>query len=343
MIYYLIILAVIIISIPIVLIIYLSITEYKPEKIEHSRIIRNNNSTSTKKEMTITTLNTGYSSLDKSQDFFLEGGKGSRCVSRDKTQKNTKRIVTMLQDVSSDFYFLQEVDEPCRRSCYTHQVKYITKKFNDYNSSFVYNYKVKRVPIPLLKPMGSVLSGLLFLSKHKITDSKRYQLKGDEPFPRRLFLLKRCMMVNKITLKGEKELILINIHLSAYDKGGLIRKKQLDHLIEYINEISKENQYVIIGGDWNHLLDSSIYTEDMPVWVSMLPENLFKTDYKIVYDKDVNTVRSEDKPYIKGQNFETIIDGFLVSPGIDVRAIQATDYEYKYTDHNPVTMTFRLK
>ena len=168
MIYYLIILLVILISIPIGFIVYLSVTEYKPEDIENSRIIRNNNSSSTRKEMTITTLNTGYSSLDKSQDFFIEGGKGSRCVSRDKTQKNTKRIVTMLQDISSDFYFLQEVDEPCRRSCYTHQVKYITKKFNDYNSSFVYNYKVKRVPIPLLKPMGSVLSGMLFLSKQKI-------------------------------------------------------------------------------------------------------------------------------------------------------------------------------
>ncbi len=343
MIYYIIGIGVIIILIPIALLVYLFINEYQPEDIENARIIRNNNSTSTKKEMTVTTFNTGYSCLDKAQDFFLEGGKGSRCVSRNKTQSNTKNIVNILKGINSDFYFLQEVDEPCRRSCYTHQVKYISKKYNDYNSSFCYNYKVKYVPIPIFKPMGSTISGMMFLSKHKITDSKRYQLKGDEPFFKRLFFLKRCMMVNKIVLKGNKELILINIHLSAYDKGGLMRKKQIEHLIEFIKELSKEHKHVIIGGDWNHLLDTSIYKEDMPSWVSLLPEKLFKTDYKIIYDKDVNTVRSEDTPYTKGQNFETIVDGFLVSPGIDVKAIQATNYEFKYTDHNPATMTFRLK
>ena len=151
------------------------------------------------------------------------------------------------------------------------------------------------------------------------------------------------MMVNTITCKEGRELILINIHLSAYDKGGYLRKQQIDHLIEYIKEISKTNKYVIIGGDWNHLLDNSIYQEDMPEWVSLVPDKLFKTSYKMVYDKTVNTVRSEDTPYIKGKNFETIIDGFLVSPAIEVVKVKTIDHEFKYTDHNPVTITFKLK
>ncbi len=343
MIYYIIGLIVIVLLTPVYLLLYLIITEYKPDKIENSRIMKNNISSKVKKEMTLTTLNTGYSSLDKDQDFFLEGGKGSKCVSREKTKTNLKDIVKMLKEINSDFYFLQEVDEPCRRSCFINQVRYISKKFNDYNSSFVYNYIVKYVPVPLFKPMGSAISGLLSLSKYKINESKRYQLMGDETFPRRLFFLKRCMMVNKYKLDNEKELILINIHLSAYDKGGCIRKAQCNHLIDFINELSKQNKYVIIGGDWNHLLDNSIYKEDMPEWVSLLPSKLFDTPYKIIYDKDVNTVRSEDKPYIKGENFETIIDGFLVSPAIQVTKVKARDYGFKNTDHNPVTITFKLK
>lgn len=334
---------IVLLLIPIILIAYLKITEYKPQDIENSRIIKNNNSAKTKKIMTITTLNTGYSSLDKSQDFFLEGGKGSRCVSRDKTQSNLKKMVKMLREIDSDFYFLQEVDETSRRSCFTNQVRYIAKKFNDFNSSYVNNYKVRYVPVPLFKPMGSVISGLLSLSRYKITESKRYQLRGDESFFRRLFFLKRCMMVNKITCKDGKELILINIHLSAYDKSGHIRKIQCAHLSEFINEISKTNKHVIIGGDWNHLLDNSIYKDDMPDWVGLLPEGLFEASYKIVYDKNVNTVRSGDMPYKKGQNFETIIDGFLVSPAIEIVNIETTDHEFKYTDHNPVTMAFKLK
>jgi hypothetical protein len=81
----------------------------------------------------------------------------------------------------------------------------------------------------------------------------------------------------------------------------------------------------------------------MPKWVNLLPDSLFETGYKIIYDKNVNTVRSEDKPYIKGQNFETIIDGFLVSPAIEIVKVEATDYHFKYTDHNPVTITFKMK
>ena len=334
---------VVILLIPIALILYLSVNEYKPAEIENARIIKNNISAKTKKTMSLTTLNTGYSSLDKSQDFFLEGGKHGRCVSRDKTQTNLKLIVRMLRQINSDFYFLQEVDQPCRRSCFTNQMRYISKKFNDYNSSYAYNYKVKYVPLPIFKPMGSVMSGLLSLSKYKIISSKRYQLKGKESFFKRIFFLKRCMMVNTITCKEGRELILINIHLSAYDKGGYLRKQQIDHLIEYIKEISKTNKYVIIGGDWNHLLDNSIYQEDMPEWVSLVPDKLFKTSYKMVYDKTVNTVRSEDTPYIKGKNFETIIDGFLVSPAIEVVKVKTIDHEFKYTDHNPVTITFKLK
>ncbi len=343
MIYFIIAIVAILLLIPIIFIIYLSKTEYKPEDIENARIIRNNNSSSTKKEMTLTTLNAGYCSLDKDQDFFIEGGKNSRCVSQGRTAHNLTNITNILKEFNSDFYFLQEIDEPCRRSCYTHQVKYISKKFNDYNSSFAYNYKVKHVPIPLRKPMGSSISGMMTLSKYKISSSKRYQLKGEETFLKRLFFLKRCMMVNKIKFKGDKELLLINIHLSAYDKGGKIRKQQIDHLTEFITEIKETNKHVIIGGDWNHLLDDSIYSDDMPDWVGLLPPSLFETGYKMIYDKGVNTVRSEDKPYIKGQNFETIIDGFLVSPDIEIVNVKATDYKFKYTDHNPVTITFKLK
>ncbi len=332
-----------IILIPVFLLIYLTITEYKPKAIEDSTILRNNNSHSLSKKITLTTLNTGYSSLDKDQDFFVEGGKNSRCFSNAKTMTNLSNIARMLKEIDSDFFFLQEVDEPCRRSCYTNQVRYLRSRLNKYNASFAYNYKVKYVPIPLKKPMGSAKSGLITLSKGKIDESKRYQFAGDEGYPRRLFFLKRCMMVNKYKVHDDKELILINIHLSAYDKGGLIRKLQIEQLIKFINEISKENKYVIIGGDWNHLLDNSIYKEDMPVWVSLLPDSLYDTSYRIIFDKEVNTVRSEDTPYVLGRNFETIIDGFLVSPNIHVLEVEGLDYKYKYTDHNPVKLTFKLK
>ncbi len=341
--YIIIVILILIPLIPTLFILYLTITEYRPKEIEDAKTIKNNISTKIKKTMSVTTLNIGYGSLDENQDFFIEGGKGSHCISRIKTNNNIKSIGKLLRQLNSDFYFLQEVDEPCRRSCYVNEVRDLTKRFNDYNSVFVNNYKVKYVPLPLTSPMGGVLSGLLTLSKHKIISSIRFQLNGKEPFFKRIFFLKRCMNINTITVKDGKELILINIHLSAYDKGGYLRKQQIQHLIEYLKEISKTHQYVIVGGDWNHLLDNSKYEEMMPSWVSLLPNELYDTGYKMVYDNSKNTVRSEDKPYVKGENFETIIDGFLVSPAIDVVKVRTFDHGFKYTDHNPVTLTFRLK
>ena len=67
------------------------------------------------------------------------------------------------------------------------------------------------------------------------------------------------------------------------------------------------------------------------------------SEFRVIYDKRINTVRSNDRPYIKGLNFETIIDGFLVSPNITVSEIKAHDLHFENTDHNPVTLTFKLK
>jgi len=152
------------------------------------------------------------------------------------------------------------------------------------------------------------------------------------------------MVVNIIKTEDDKELYLINIHLSAYDTNGDIRKQQIEFLMGYLQDTYDElNNYIIVGGDWNHLLPKELYYKDMPDWVSLLPNELYQGKFKLVYDKSINTVRSEDTPYIKGLNFETVVDGFLVSPNIETINVKTLDYGFEFTDHNPVKATFRLK
>ena len=334
---YLIIPVIIIILIPLSYIVFLMIYEYKPEPIEEAKMV-NSNSELLPTEFSVSTFNLGYCSLDKDNDFFLEGGKNTRGISKEKV------VSKILKDLKSDISLLQEVDEIGSRSHYVKQLKYITAKFNDYNNTYAYNYKLKYLWYPLKKPMGSALSGLLTLSKFGINDSKRYELRGEESFPRRLFFLKRCMVVNTMKTKNNKVLYMINIHLSAYDTNGDIRKQQVEFLIEYLNELYDEDKnYIIVGGDWNHLLPKEIYKDDMPLWVSLLPLELYQDKFRLVYDKTVNTVRSEDTPYIKGKNFETVIDGFLVSPNVETIDVKSFDYGFEFTDHNPVKAIFRLK
>ena len=58
-----------------------------------------------------------------------------------------------------------------------------------------------------------------------------------------------------------KKLYLVNIHLTAYDEGGVIKKKQTEFIINYINRIFNEDNYMVVGGDWNQLLDPELLNQ----------------------------------------------------------------------------------
>lgn len=221
----------------------------------------------------------------------------------------------------------------------------ISEELDKYSDSYAYNYKVLWVPVPVKKPHGYVKAGLVTFSKYDVSNATRYQLPGKERFERQLFLLDRCFIESRLkVLDSDKELVLINIHLSAYDKGGVIRKQQLSYLKQYIqNEYDKGN-YVLVGGDWNHKLDKTNFkSKSENKWMQEMPSNFKPDTFKWAVDPLTPTVRSLDVPYEYGYNFVETIDGFLVSDNIEVLDVKGDDLRFEYSDHNPVTMEFKLK
>lgn len=323
---------------------YSVIFEYRPALEEESvAIVRNGRIIDAKKPLEITTFNIGYAGLDAGQDFFMDGGSRSRSASKEQTETNLGNIIEFLVAKKSDVYLLQEVDRMADRSFEIDEVELITDVLPGYNSSFAYNYKTLWVPAPLLNPMGTAYSGLMTMSRGDFEKSIRYRLPGEEPIPKRYFDLKRCVVENTFELNNGKKLILINIHLSAFDKGGKIRAKQIEWLEEHLEKVYDKNEnYVIVGGDWNHILSDTVRENpaiETPEWVAILPNTLeTNTGFKMVFDKNINTVRNNDKPYIKGESYETIIDGFLVSPNLKVLKVQGTDLNFQNSDHQPVTI-----
>ena len=323
---------------------YIIATEYKPVPIEESQIIRNTRDCKLEDIKTITTFNIGYCALDKDQDFFLEGGKNFKRISRDKTFDNLISLTDTIKEINSDFILLQEVDTHGSRSANINQVDHITTEMNKYNLIFAYNYRAKFVPLPIFHPMGSAHSGLLTLSKLRILNSTRISLEGQDEFPKSLFYPKRCMVINEIKINRNKKMYIINIHLSAYDKGGMHRSEQINHILRYIKNLYNEKEnYIIVGGDFNFLFDKKSYSKNMPEWVTVFPDEVYESEFRVIFDPRVNTVRSEDSPYEKGRNFETIIDGFIISPNLTVSKIETHDLGFEYSDHNPVTLSFKLK
>lgn len=51
----------------------------------------------------------------------------------------------------------------------------------------------------------------------------------------------------------------MNVHLSAYDKGGVYRKKQLQQLNSFLEVEYQKGNYVVCGGDFNHDIANSMY------------------------------------------------------------------------------------
>lgn len=328
---------------------YLSITEYRVEDILPIQISRQQdllvNETD---ELTITTFNIGYASLDKEVDFFMDGGSMSRGLSQERVKQNLDGIIEFLESANSDFYLLQEVDESSTRSFRVNQREQIWQTLSDYSSSYAINYQVGWVPVPLLNPMGKVLSGIQTLSRFTVHDATRVALPSESNWPVRLAHLKRCLLESRIPVNNGKQLVIVHIHLSAYDQGGTIRNKQLMLLEEYARREVEAGNYVIIGGDWNHLLAENPAERQArlsavwPDWLQILPDD-FLAEFKWAFDENVPSNRSLDAPYNPGKSFLVTIDGFLVSPNIEILEVYGHDLNFEFSDHNPVTLKFRFE
>ncbi len=65
--------------------------------------------------------------------------------------------------------------------------------------------------------------------------------------------------------------------------------------------------------------------------------------WDIITGPNVATVRTNERPYIKGENYTTIIDGYMVSPNVKTLSVKTIDIDFEYTDHQPVLATFSAR
>jgi len=328
---------------------FISITDYRPKDVVRVAIDSfGGNVIPIGQEVTITSFNTGYCGLDKRADFFMDGGAMSRAISREQTHVNIDQISSFLKGQGSDIYLLQEVDRKSRRSYGTDQYRHFSEDLPGYSSSFATNYKVAWVPVPLADPHGNVYSGIATFSRYRVDGAARSSLPGQYAWPVRLFELDRCMMESRLPTNDGKQLVLANVHLSAFDKGGFIRTQQLAFLKEYACRELESGNYVVIGGDWNHLLSrdpeakKAEYGDSWPFWLQVLPDDFVIDGFRWAVDETTPSCRTLDKPYVPGENVEVNIDGFFVSPGVEIVSVYGHDLGFENSDHNPVTVCIRL-
>lgn len=325
---------------------FVIVTDYRPKEVEKLGIENLLDTTlNADKEVTVGIFNIGYGGLDAGQDFFMDGGTGSKSTSSEKTLENITGVTEFLKKADADIYMIQEVDIDSARTYQIDEKQLISDALPNYSYTSTTYYKVPFVPVPFTAPLGKVEMDLLTLAKGKIIESTRYRLPNDQKLPDKYFLLDRCMMESVIPLDNGKNIVVFNIHLSAYDSGGTVKKEQIEWIENYIATADLENNYYVFGGDWNLVMtDTSNESKEnlRDYWIER-PKDFKDNGFKWIYDERINTVRELNAPYVKGETYERVIDGYLVSPNIEVVSVDTVDLGFELSDHNPVVLKIKLK
>lgn len=323
---------------------YAVISDYKPEEKIVQFTSENPLKLADTAEISLLTWNIGYCGLDREMDFFYDGGTKVRppevqCV------ENLGKIRKFIgQNDSIDFFLIQEIDQNSKRSYHMNEYDSVSRVLDKYNPFFATNYKVFFVPVPPTSPMGKVWSGIATFSRYQPANSVRYAFPGEYGFPKQLFMLDRCFLVNSYPLDNGKELLIINTHNEAFDPGE-IRKAQMAYLKEFlISEYGKGN-YIITGGDWNmsppdfkpEFKDNQVNKDQMK-----MPSDYLPADWKWVYDNKIPSNRSVIAAYNQKTTTTTVIDLFLLSPNISTMGAECINLNFENSDHNPVRIKVKL-
>ncbi len=308
-----------------------------------------NGTVSLDSEYTIVTQNLGFGAYTADFTFFMDGGTESRAKSRESVLECIKKGSDVVAGLDPDFILFQEVDLDSTRSHHVNQYELLRESFTGYASTYAQNYDSAYLFYPIFSPHGASKSALSTFSRFDITASLRRSFPISESLSKFLDL-DRCYSVSRIPVEGGRELVLYNVHSSAYGGNDSIREAQMTMLLTDMRDEYLKGNYVICGGDFNHDFtgdssqrlngESADFGWAQPFPDELIPEGFYKCEN---YSGDTlyPSCRNCDIPYEEG-NFTIIVDGFIVSDNVECLYLENVYTGFEYSDHAPVRMDFKL-
>ena len=350
----------VIVAAALALFIFLAVDEYRPEETENLEISGDGTRTVEKgSSIRLLSWNLGYGALGDDADYFMDGGTKVYTDNKKRVYENLDYDLSVIEEAGADIVCVQEIDRNSSRSWHIDEFEYFTQNTSlpalSAQSIFALNYKVAYIPLPV-PPMGKIYGGISLFSDYEIEEAQRISLPCPFDWPYRILNLKRCLEVTRFPVEGsDKQLVVINLHLEAFDNGEgkaaqtLVLKEVLDA------EVSKGN-YVIAVGDFNQTFGGTD-TANFPAvgkegdfWMpGLIDENEFGEEFSLYQDEKVASGRSLDRALTEADStlpsdFQYyIIDGMIVSDNIEVEDFFVEDHGFYSSDHNPMIIDFKLK
>ncbi|MDR0452704.1 MAG: endonuclease/exonuclease/phosphatase family protein [Treponema sp.] len=338
-------------ALPVLFVLFLTAAEYRPEETEAALFISRDGVSKPARggALTVVSWNIGYASLDAGQDFFMDGGKRVRPESESRVRANLAGIRDYIAAAGADAVLIQEADYRSYRSYYVNQAEALAENFGG-TAAYAPNFRCVFVPFPVPRFIGPVDSGLLTMGRFADAGAERRSLTVPFEWPVRIANLKRCLLVERIPVEGaDADLVLVNLHLEAYDDGGG-RETQTGELMELLYHEYRQGNYVIAGGDFNQNfpgIDEKMYALKDTGYFK--PGTLSEADleplWRFAFDPDVPSSRLLNEPYPGDYAAAQVyaIDGFLVSPNVEITGVKTEDAQFLYSDHNPVVLKAVLR
>jgi endonuclease/exonuclease/phosphatase family metal-dependent hydrolase len=318
-----------------------SLVAYRPPQALNIRMEGGESSAAAGESLRILSWNIGYAGLGRDSEFLADGGRRLRAPSRSAVERNIAAIAGRLRRERSDVVMIQELARPGWLTYGVDVKDVVQRALEGYRLAYAPAVRMTGLPV-----IGSVVVGSGTLTPFDSMSAVRHALPSMRRVPG-VSLQHFNALLSRFPIQGRTdEWVIVNVHLSAFDDGSL-RREQLEALLPILEREYAAGHYVIAGGDWNLRLASTEfpYTTDEKAksWVRDFPAGLTPHGWHWAVDPSAPTCRTLEQPYRPGVNYRCVIDGFLVSPNVEVLTVETSDLEFENSDHNPVRLEVRAR
>jgi endonuclease/exonuclease/phosphatase family metal-dependent hydrolase len=173
--------------------------------------------------------------------------------------KNLQVIAQRINQIKPDILLLQEADINSSRSGYVDQVRWLLDNTDFNYAAYGLQWEAQFVPSDGL---GRIEETNVILSRWKLKDAKRFQLdrRSDQGALERYFYERYCMVEATVEIPGFKDLVVLNIHASAFSTDNTKHKNLIEFESE-LDNLSDLGKVFVAGGDMNTIPPGSSKTD----------------------------------------------------------------------------------